>query len=115
MEMEYEENFKNVEELHAKQIQDLEASFQHKMMIEAPAAEQRRLGEGALKGEARGGFPGQRSSPSRSPLPRSRTPVWTSAGGQVPEARGGAGARARGVAAPAQTIHRGARAQGLLQ
>ena len=35
MEMEYEENFKNVEELHAKQIQDLEASFQHKMMIEA--------------------------------------------------------------------------------
>merc|ERR1712118_355083 len=34
MEMEYEENFKNVDELHAKQIQDLEASFQHKMMIE---------------------------------------------------------------------------------
>merc|ERR1719262_743139 len=34
MEMEYEENFKNVDELHAKQIQDLEANFQHKMMIE---------------------------------------------------------------------------------
>ena len=30
----YEENFKNVDELHAKQIQDLEANFQHKMMIE---------------------------------------------------------------------------------
>merc|ERR1712118_534384 len=34
MEMEYEENIKNLEELHAKQTQDLEASFQHKMMIE---------------------------------------------------------------------------------
>jgi len=34
MEMEYEENIKNLEELHAKQTQDLEASFQHKMMVE---------------------------------------------------------------------------------
>merc|ERR1711962_1681959 len=34
MEMEYEENMKKLEELHAKQTQDLEASFQHKMMIE---------------------------------------------------------------------------------
>merc|ERR1719163_740675 len=32
MEMEYEENIKNLEELHAKQTQDLEASFQRKMM-----------------------------------------------------------------------------------
>merc|ERR1719160_1814930 len=35
MEMEYEENFKNVDELHAKQIQDLEANFQHKGLLEA--------------------------------------------------------------------------------
>merc|ERR1719311_1823425 len=34
MEMEYEENIKSLQELHAKQTQDLEASFQHKMMIE---------------------------------------------------------------------------------
>merc|ERR1712187_1016311 len=34
MEMEYEENIKTLQELHAKQTQDLEGSFQHKMMIE---------------------------------------------------------------------------------
>merc|ERR1711861_19225 len=34
MEMEYEENIKSLQEWHAKQTQDLEASFQHKMMIE---------------------------------------------------------------------------------
>merc|ERR1712057_76835 len=34
MEMEYEETFKNVEEVHGKQTQDLEAGFQHKMMVE---------------------------------------------------------------------------------
>merc|ERR1719482_1245314 len=32
MEMEYEENIKNLEEMHAKQTQDLEGSFQRKMM-----------------------------------------------------------------------------------
>merc|ERR1740129_1555952 len=34
MEMEYEENIKSLQELHAKQTQELEASFQTKMMIE---------------------------------------------------------------------------------
>ncbi len=34
MEMECEENIRTIEEKHAKQIQDLEASFQQKMMIE---------------------------------------------------------------------------------
>jgi len=34
MEMEYEENTKNLEENHSKQAQDLEGSFQHKMTIE---------------------------------------------------------------------------------
>merc|ERR1712113_1107865 len=33
-EMEAEENIKSLMELHAKQTQDLEGSFQHKMMIE---------------------------------------------------------------------------------
>lgn len=33
-EMEAEENIKSLVELHAKQTQDLESSFQHKMMIE---------------------------------------------------------------------------------
>merc|ERR1719486_988708 len=34
MEMEYEENIKNLEKSHAKQTAELEQSFQHKMMIE---------------------------------------------------------------------------------
>merc|ERR1712187_610736 len=33
-EMEAEENVKTLAELHTKQVQDLEGSFQHKMMIE---------------------------------------------------------------------------------
>merc|ERR1719313_1960678 len=58
MEMEYEENFKNVDELHAKQIQDLEANFQHKMMIEVAkyqklAAEREREHEALLEAHQR--------------------------------------------------------------
>jgi len=34
MEMEYEENIKNLEETHAKQTQELEQSFQQKMLVE---------------------------------------------------------------------------------
>jgi len=54
MEMEYEENIKSLSELHAKQTQDLESSFQHKMMLEVGryqklAAEQERIhGKGRM-------------------------------------------------------------------
>merc|ERR1711920_570009 len=34
MELEYEENIKNLEETHAKQTQELEQSFQQKMLVE---------------------------------------------------------------------------------